>query len=125
MDLSDQSEFAIACFCPNLHEERLVAFDYEAPAFREVKNFAEPPQTFFVTPAVRQSEESESYINLDICRRESKSVGNSLSNQTRRIAVMLLFEIEFNFDRLVGFYRRYETEIREARRWGRTSMVDK
>jgi len=58
-------QFAVASACSHFYEAGFVALHYEAAAFRKVKNFAEPPQTFYVTPAVADSK-SLSYLNVDI-----------------------------------------------------------
>jgi hypothetical protein len=56
LDFTDFLEFTIANLRSEFNKTGFVAFDYEAAAFGQVENFAEPPQTFFVTPAVRMRE---------------------------------------------------------------------
>ena len=52
LNFSNFLEFGVANFRSEFDETGFVAFDYEASALRQVKNFPEPPQTLFVTPVV-------------------------------------------------------------------------
>jgi hypothetical protein len=45
-------KLTIASSRSKFNEARFFALHYEAAAFRQMKNFAQPPQTAFVTPAV-------------------------------------------------------------------------
>jgi len=56
MNLANLFELTITRFASHSHETAHLAFHYEATAFRQVKNFAEPLQTVFVTPAVSTRE---------------------------------------------------------------------
>jgi hypothetical protein len=58
-------QFTITSSRSESDEARLIAFDYEAAALRKMKNFTEPPQTLLVTPAVQDSSESPTYLNVD------------------------------------------------------------
>jgi hypothetical protein len=52
LNFSNFLQFSVANPRSEFDEAGFIAFDYEASALGQVKNFAEPPQTFFVTPAV-------------------------------------------------------------------------
>ena len=52
LNSSNFLQFGVANYCSEFDEAGFVAFDYQAAALRQMKNFAEPPQTLVVTPAV-------------------------------------------------------------------------
>jgi len=51
MNFSNLLQLAVTRFTSHSHETRRLALYNEATAFRQMKNFAEPLQTLFVTPA--------------------------------------------------------------------------